>query len=111
MMKETSGNRIKRLIKIRNILLTLCFLIFILTALFPPWNAVVDPFDHPENVSMGYHFFATPPHSPYGFESYIILNYTRILIQWGVLFLISLGIYKFLNAKIRKLNSDRGQVD
>lgn len=105
-MKETPENRTRQLIRIRNGLLFLCFLIFILTALFPPWDAVVNPLGNLQKVPVGYHFFATPPHSPYGFESYILINYSRILIQWGILFLISLGIYKFLNAKIRKLNSE-----
>ncbi len=40
---------------------------------------------------------------------YILINYSRILIQWGILFLVSLGIYKVLNAKIRKLNSESEQ--
>ncbi|NCA76224.1 MAG: hypothetical protein EOM90_07815 [Alphaproteobacteria bacterium] len=105
-MKITHEKHTRQMIRIRNGLLFLCFLIFILTALFPPWDAVVDPFGDIRKVPVGYHFFATPPHSPYGFESYILINYSRILIQWGILFLVSLGIYKVLNAKIRKLNTE-----
>ena len=105
-MKNNILNDAHQLRKTRNLIILFCLFLFLLMGLFPPWNAVVQPLNNPYKVHIGYRFLATPPHSPYGFESYVIINYTRILIQWGVLLLVTFVFYKFTSRKISKLTGE-----
>jgi hypothetical protein len=65
-------------------------LLFLLMNLFPPWSAAINPPKYPEKVSMGYHFITSPPLSPFGYQSYIVIDFKRLIIQWVLFFIIVL---------------------
>jgi len=85
----------------QSIVLVIGILLFIVMNIFPPWNAVVNPPTNNETVFVGYRFISDPPHSPFGYGSIIIVNYTRLLVQWGVLIFFALALYFYFG----KLNS------
>lgn len=104
-MAPTSPEKIKKHKTIQRLVVAVGIMIFIFMGIFPPWNAVVSPPLNNETVFVGYSFIGTPPHSPFGFDSLIIINYMRLLMQWGLLILIILGIYTYLNYRNSKSSS------
>jgi hypothetical protein len=99
-MANDPSIRINRLRKLRNLLVAFGILLITLMGIFPPWRALSDPDGERTMVSMGYHFIGSPPLSPFGYKSYVIIDYTWIAIQWGLVFLATFTAYKFLNGKI-----------
>jgi hypothetical protein len=92
----------------QTIVLVISILLFIVMNIFPPWNAVVNPPANNETVFVGYRFISDPPHSPFGYGSIIIVNYTRLLVQWGALILFALTLYLFLGYRDVKDDSAQG---
>ena len=89
-------------------MLVISVLLFIVMNLFPPWNAVVNPPADNETVFVGYRFISDPPHSPYGYGSIIIVNYTRLLVQWGILIVFAMALYGFFGYRAVKEASASG---
>jgi len=79
--------------KYQKTILFIGFVLFILINLFPPWKAITNPPDYNESARIGYSFLLTPPHSPYGYESYVVINYLRLFMQWGILIVLTLIIF------------------
>ena len=104
-MAPNSPEKIKKHRTIQSLVIAAGILIFILMGVFPPWNAVVRPPLNNDTVFVGYGFIGNPPHSPFGFESYIVINYMRLLMQWGFLILVILGIYAFMKYQDGKASS------
>lgn len=100
LMEKDPSKRIARLRKLRNLLVVFGILLFTLMGIFPPWKALSDPDGEKTLVSLGYHFIGSPPLSPFGYKSYVIIDYARIAIQWGLAFLATFTAYKFLDGKI-----------
>jgi len=81
--------------KIQKIILWVGILLFIAITLYPPWIAVAYPPDYSVSQSIGYGIFMRPPHSPLGYESYVVINYMRLLLQWTGLSVLT-GIFMWL---------------
>ena len=62
--------------------------VFFLLNLFPPWQTYSNPPNYDIRFSLGFHFFLYPPQSPLGYESYVVINYTTLFIEWGLLILM-----------------------
>ncbi len=75
----------KRLNKKQNLVLLIGIIIFVISNIFPPWIAVTDPPDYLIQEAIGYSFIFSPPQSPLGYESYVVINYSRLFIEWGIL--------------------------
>ena len=102
-MAEREITKVSLLRRMRNQLIAACVLLFIMMSLSPPWSALADPENSREMKSIGYHFIGSPPQSPFGYKSYVIINYSRIIIQWLILFFAAILIYFGFNRRIRKL--------
>ena len=84
----------KKLSKRQQTILWLGIIVFLLINAFPPWIALLHPPDYPDSVSIGYAFIFAPPKSPFGYESYVAINFGRLFIQWGVILLATIaGIF------------------
>ncbi len=68
-------------------------LLFVAMNLFPPWSAAIDPPKYMEKIPLGCHFIAYPPQSPFGYQSYIVIDFPRLILEWVVFFAIMLVIY------------------
>jgi len=90
----------KRLSKNQKRALWVGFVIFMIINIFPPWAAVTNPPDYLIKESIGYSLIISPPQSPLGYESYVVINYTRLFIQWGiVVFLTIVALILFRKSK------------
>jgi hypothetical protein len=67
--------------------------LFVLMNLFPPWSAAINPPKYPEKIFLGYHFFMAPPQSPFGYQSYIVVDLTILVIQWAIFFALILAAH------------------
>lgn len=65
-------------------------LLFLGMNLFPPWSAAINPPQYPDKVFLGFHFITSPPQSPFGFQSYVVINFKLLIIQWIIFFLVVL---------------------
>lgn len=79
----------KKLNKYQKLILLAGFILFLLINLFPPWVALTNPSQDSTLVSIGYGLLMSPPQSPMGYESYVVINYTRLFIQWGVVLIMT----------------------
>ncbi len=75
----------KRLTKKQNIVLLIGIIIFVIINIFPPWIAVTSPPEYLIQETIGYSFIFSPPQSPLGYESFVVINYSRLFIEWGIL--------------------------
>jgi len=75
----------KKLNKYQKPILVTGFVIFLLMNLFPPWVAWLHPPGYTESVSIGYGLIISPPGSKYGYDSYVSINYGRLLLQWIII--------------------------
>jgi len=75
--------------------------------LFPPWSAAINPPWYKEKVSLGYHFLASPPLSPFGYQSYIVINYSRLIVQWVLFFLLMVAAHYTVGPLLRMRGSKK----
>ncbi len=78
-----------KLNKIQKVILWIGIFLLVAMTLYPPWTAVTSPPDYNVTKSIGYGIFMRPPHSPLGFESYVVINYGRLFLQWAGLAIIA----------------------
>jgi len=84
---------IKKFNNIQQWILGIGILLFIIIAAFPPWHVVSSP-DYSITQSIGYGFITRPPDSHMGYESYVVINYGRLFLQWAGLALLTwVGIW------------------
>jgi len=81
--------------KIQKVILWIAVLLLIAMTLYPPWTAVSNPPDYSVTQSIGYGIFLRPPHTPLGYESYVVINYGRLFLQWAGLSVVA-GIFLWL---------------
>ncbi|MBE0646899.1 MAG: hypothetical protein IH596_03855 [Bacteroidales bacterium] len=72
----------RRLNNIQKIILWIGILFIIAMTFYPPWTAVTNPPEYDVTHAIGYGSFISPPESHFGYESYIIINYGRLFLQW-----------------------------
>ena len=89
----------KKLNKYQKLILLTGFVLFLLINLFPPWIAWLNPSEHSKSVSIGYGLLISPPQSPMGYESYVVIDYTRLFIQWGVVLIMTTAALIFTRKK------------
>lgn len=75
--------------KLQKIILWIGILLLVAMTLFPPWRAVSNPPGYDVTQSIGYGIFMRPPRSPLGYESYVVINYGRLFLQWAGLAVIT----------------------
>mgnify|MGYP007066200211 CR=1 FL=1 len=84
----------RRLNKIQKRILVIGILLLIAVTVYLPWKAVVNPPDYTISEFIGYGFLTHPPNSPMGYDSFVVIDYLRLLFQWtGLVILIWLGIW------------------
>lgn len=72
-----------KLNKIQKRILWIGILLLIAITLYPPWTAVANPPDYLVTESVGYALFFKPPPSHLGYESYVVINYGRLFLEWA----------------------------
>lgn len=75
--------------KAQKVILWIGILLLIAMTLYPPWTAVTNPPDYSVKQSIGYGIFMRPPRSPLGYESYVVINYGRVFLQWAGLAVVT----------------------
>ena len=73
--------------------------IFVLLNFFPPWKTYTNPPEYTLSESLGYSFILSPPVSPFSYEAYVVMDYTRLFVQWAILILITAGVLLFFQKK------------
>ncbi|NQV03534.1 MAG: hypothetical protein HQ542_12870 [Bacteroidia bacterium] len=84
----------KKLNKIQKRILWIGILILVAITAYPPWTAVTNPPEYDVTIAIGYGLFLHPPNSPLGYESYVVINYWRLFLQWaGLAILVWFAIW------------------
>jgi hypothetical protein len=84
----------RRLNKTQRRILTIGILLLIAMTLYLPWKAVVNPPEYTISESIGYGFITSPPNSPLGYESFVVIDYLRLLFQWaGLAIIVWFGVW------------------
>lgn len=78
-----------KLNKVQKIILWIGILFLVAMTLYPPWRAVSNPPEYDVTQFIGYGVFMRPPHSPLGYESYVVIYYGRLFLQWAGLAVIT----------------------
>lgn len=102
----------KKLSKYQKLILLTGFILFLFINLFPPWIAWPNPSADAKSVSIGYGLLISPPQSPMGYESYVVINFGRLFLQWAGLAVL-VGVSMFLSRKkiIQKSSEGRKTKD
>jgi len=79
----------RKLNKVQKRILVAGILFFAAMAVYPPWRAITSGTSIINTQTIGYGLLSQPPESPFGFESYVVINYGRLFIQWAVVTLLT----------------------
>ncbi|TSA30483.1 MAG: hypothetical protein D4R67_00310 [Bacteroidetes bacterium] len=60
---------------------------------------MANPPEYTVTQSIGYAPFFNPPNSPLGFESYVIINYGRLFLEWAGLVVLTGAAILFTGKK------------
>lgn len=79
----------KKLNKYQKMILLTAIILFLLCTLYPPWKALTNAPDYDVSQAIGYGPLFSPPNSPLGYDSYVVINYSRLFLQWALLAIIA----------------------
>lgn len=88
----------RKLNKLQKAILWTGVIVLIAMTLYPPWRALANPPDYNVSEPIGYSIFLRPPHSPLGYQSYVVINYSRLFLQWAGLAAVA-GVMMLLARK------------
>lgn len=78
-------------------------LLFLGMNLFPPWSAAINPPQYPEKVFLGYHFLTRPPQSPFGYQSYVVIDVKLLILQWVIFFILIVLAHLAVEPVLRRI--------
>ena len=78
--------------------------IFVLLNLFPPWKTYTNPPLYDVSQFIGYRFILSPPLSPLDFESYVVIDYPILFLEWIVFF-----VFLILAFRLTKKTNQKNQ--
>jgi len=81
-------------------ILTIAVIIFVLINLFPPWMAYLEPPEYTVSKAVGYSLIISPPQSPHGYESYVVINYGRLFLEWAILATLLLVLLRITKTRV-----------